>query len=175
MLSIILSILLFLFILIGGYLYMICPNLNKDRKQSMKAFEEVYIAHRGFFDNKKGVPENSIPAFQKAVEYGFGIELDVQLSKDGYLLVFHDDNLKRMCGVDKKLREMNYEEILQYSLLNTNEKIPLFTEVLKVIGGKVPLIVEVKYEGDVINATQKTAEIMDEYKRLFLNPILEFF
>ena len=107
----ILIVICLLVVLIGFYLYLICPNTNRKRKNAMQAFEKVYIAHRGFFDNKNGIPENSLPAFQKAVDAGLGIELDVQLSKDGYLLVFHDEDLKRMCGVDKKIRELNYAEI----------------------------------------------------------------
>ena len=121
----ILIVICLLVVLIGFYLYLICPNTNRKRKNAMQAFEKVYIAHRGFFDNKNGIPENSLPAFQKAVDAGLGIELDVQLSKDGYLLVFHDEDLKRMCGVDKKIRELNYAEIQQYTLLDTQERIPL--------------------------------------------------
>ena len=150
-----------------AFLFMICPNLAKDRKKKMQPFESVYIAHRGFFDNQGGIPENSLLAFQKAVDAGFGIELDVQLSNDGYLLVFHDDSMKRMCGIDKKLREMDFDEIQKYSLLNTNEKIPLFKDVLEVINGKVPLIVEVKYEGDVIATTKTMANMMDDYQGIW--------
>ena len=151
---------LFIFV----FLFMICPNLSKDRKRKMQPFENVYIAHRGFFNNRSGIPENSLPAFRRAVEMGFGIELDVQLSKDGFLLVFHDDSMERMCGVDKKLREMDYADIQGYPLVDTNERIPLFSDVLKVIDGKVPLIVEVKYEGNVIATTKAMAQMMDGYK-----------
>lgn len=162
MLLFVLCLLFALFFLV--FLFMICPNLSKDRKRKMQPFENVYIAHRGFFNNRNGIPENSLPAFRRAVEMGLGIELDVQLSKDGFLLVFHDDSMERMCGVDKKLREMDYADIQGYPLVGTNERIPLFSDVLKVIDGKVPLIVEVKYEGNVIATTKAMAKMMDGYK-----------
>lgn len=109
------------------------------------------------------IPENSLPAFERAVEKGYGIELDVQTTSDGRLVVFHDETLKRMCGVDKKLYECTYDELMQYSLAGTEYKIPLFDEVLAVIAGKVPLIVEIKSEGNLLRTTRMTAERLDSY------------
>ena len=101
------------------------------------------IAHRGVFDNKS-VPENSMLSFKNAIKYNYPIELDVQLTKDNKLVVFHDDNLLRMTGYDKLLQEANYSEISNLKLLNTNEKIPTFSEVLKLINNRVFLDIEVK-------------------------------
>ena len=162
------------------YLFLIKPNTGRQEK--MKPFEETYIAHRGLFDNGEAVlpvdnipynnggadtndivPENSIPAFKKAVEAGYGIELDVQTTSDGRLVVFHDETLLRMCGVDKKLYECTYEELQKYHLAKTKERIPLFDEVLKVIDGKVPLIVEIKSEGNWRLTTRLTAERLCSY------------
>lgn len=69
------------------------------RKARMQAFERQYIAHRGFHDNRGECPENSLPAFERAIQMGYGIELDVQLTKDGVPVVFHDWDLKRAAGV----------------------------------------------------------------------------
>ena len=69
-----------------------------------------------------------------------------------------------MCGFDKKLTECSYDELKHYRLAKSDEKIPLFDEVLKVIDGKVPLIVEVKSEGDWKKTTQLMAERMDSYR-----------
>ena len=149
-------------ILSGLYLLSIVPN--RGRKEKMKVFEKQYIAHRGLFDNESEAPENSIPAFRRAVEQGYGIELDVQLTTDNRLVVFHDETLQRMCGFDKKLTECSYDELKHYRLAKSDEKIPLFDEVLKVIDGKVPLIVEVKSEGDWKKTTQLMAERMDSYR-----------
>ena len=75
------------------------------RKARMQAFERQYIAHRGFHDNRSECPENSLPAFERAIQMGYGIELDVQLTKDGVPVVFHDWDLKRAAGVDRKIRD----------------------------------------------------------------------
>lgn len=112
----------------------------------MTPFTGSFVAHRGFFDNESEAPENSIAAFKRAVEAGFAVEMDVQLTSDGKLVVFHDMNLKRMCGVDRILYECTYEELLQYRLADSQEQIPLFSEVLSVIGGKVPMVIEIKGE-----------------------------
>ena len=101
------------------------------------------IAHRGVFDNKS-VPENSMLSFMNAIKYNYPIELDVQLTKDNKLVVFHDDNLLRMTGYDKLLQEANYSEISNLKLLNANENIPTFNEVLKLINNRVFLDIEVK-------------------------------
>ena len=104
------------------------------------------ISHRGFFDNQKGIPENSLLAFQRAIENNYIIELDVHLLKDGKIVVFHDDNLKRMTGLDKNIKDCNFNEIRNLQLLGSNEKIPLFCDVLKLIDGKVPILIELKYD-----------------------------
>lgn len=78
-------------ILSGLYLFSMVPN--RGRKEKMKVFEKQYIAHRGLFDNESEAPENSIPAFQRAVQQGYGIELDVQLTTDNRLVVFYDETL----------------------------------------------------------------------------------
>ena len=91
-----------LFGLLGLSLYMLRPETEKTR--SFAAFDHTMIAHRGLFDNHSEAPENSLAAFRKAVDQGFGIELDVQLTKDGKLVVFHDFDLKRMCGIHKKFQ-----------------------------------------------------------------------
>ena len=93
----------------GAYLYSILPETK--RKERMKPLEQQYIAHRGLFDNSTNRAENSINAFAKAVEEGYGIELDVQLTSDKELVVFHDESLLRMCGINKKLRECSYSEL----------------------------------------------------------------
>lgn len=151
-------------ILLALYLAMICPNISRKRRARMKPFEETYVAHRGFFDNASDAPENSLAAFRRAVERGFAVELDIQLTADGQLVVFHDTTLERMCGVDLVVHECTYEELLQYRLANSDEKIPLYTEVLEVIDEKVPMIVEIKANYKPIDIARRLADIMDHYK-----------
>ncbi|MFA6796395.1 MAG: glycerophosphodiester phosphodiesterase family protein [Bacilli bacterium] len=134
------------------------------RKQKLLKFKGIYFAHRGLFDNKTDHPENSLKAFEMAVENGYGIELDTQLTKDKQVVIVHDESLLRNCGIDKTIQECTYEELKQYKLFNSNETIPLFKDVLKVVDGKVPLIVEVKVGADYLETTVKGQEILDEYK-----------
>lgn len=148
-------------------LYLFCLAPNMGRREEMRPFEEVYIAHRGLFDNHSEWTENSLPAFQRAVDAGYGIELDIQLTADHQMVVFHDGNLKRMCGVDKMVYECTYEELCRYTLLDSQQRIPLFRDVLEVIGGKVPLIVEVKSEGDWKETTRTMAEMMKGYRGVY--------
>ncbi|MBQ6333615.1 MAG: hypothetical protein IJI46_00875 [Erysipelotrichaceae bacterium] len=153
-----------LVILIILYLYLICPKLS--RRKAMKPYEKKFLAHRGLFNNLD-VPENSLPAFKKAVANDFGIELDVQLTTDDQLVVFHDASLKRMTGIDKDLTSCSYEELQSYSLLETDEKIPLFKDVLACLKPDTPLVIEIKSEGDYIATTKKAVEMTRDYQGLF--------
>ena len=146
----------------GLYLFAIAPG--RDRRYRMRPYEERPIAHRGLFDNRSDHPENSLPAFRQAAEAGFGIELDVQLTRDGRLAVFHDETLRRMCGDSRRLSDCSWEELQQLPLAYSDERIPSLDQVLAVIGGRVPLIVEVKYHGRWKEATRLLAERMDRYE-----------
>lgn len=131
-----------LFILFLLCLYLISPSRSSF---SMRApFLGRNFAHRGLHSKEKHIPENSIPAFDAAVNAGYGIELDIQLTKDGQLVVFHDDTLTRVCGFKKRIDELTYQELQEYPLFDSPEHIPLFSEVLSLIRGQVPLIVELK-------------------------------
>lgn len=146
------------------YLFLVFPSLR--RHSYRKKFEGKFFAHRGLHNEE--YPENSIPAFANAVANGYGIELDIHLTRDNELVVFHDSTLERMCGVDEPIEEKTLEEIREYNLLNTNDKIPTFKEVLSLIDGKVPLIVELKsmdYNCDAL--CLKADECLKEYKGLY--------
>ena len=101
------------------------------------------IAHRGAFNNKD-IPENSIKAFNEALKLNLAVEYDVQLTKDNVLVVFHDDNLYRMTGVDKNVEDVTFEEIKNLTLLDTKEHIPTLNEVLELIDDKVFMDIEIK-------------------------------
>lgn len=147
-------------------LYLLSLSAGNGRKDSMRTFWNVPIAHRGLFNNRD-IPENSLPAFQKAVDAGYGIELDVQMTADGKLVVFHDANLKRMCGINKDLTDLSLKELQKLHLLETGILIPLLEEALRVINGRVPLIVEIKQEGNRKETTRKTAAMLDRYQGEF--------
>ena len=112
-----------LIIISGLFLFSIAPN--KNRREQMKIFEQQYIAHRGLFDNQNGIPENSIPAFQKAVDMGYGIELDVQLTTDNKLVVFHDESLLNITFVKNKNKPSSYWRVNKKRLFNLKIFIPL--------------------------------------------------
>lgn len=137
-------IVMILAVLVVLYLLMIMPRLTNRRER--KKFLNVYYAHRGLHDNETDAPENSMSAFRRAVEAGYGIELDVQVTKDKIPVVFHDFTLQRVCGQEGKVCDYTYEELQKFRLCKSSETIPLFEDVLKLVAGKVPFIVELKVE-----------------------------
>ncbi len=136
-----------LLVFFGLYLLLLMPG-KPNRADCMKS---VMYAHRGYHDISLGIPENSLSAFRRAKSYGYGVELDIQLTKDGKLIVFHDESLKRLCGVDLKVRDCTYEQLLQYRLLDTKEQIPLFSDVLELLGKETPILCEIKVYGGYQN------------------------
>lgn len=126
-----------------------------------------YIAHRGFHSLDKSIPENSLLAFKKAIDYGYAIELDIHVLKDGNVVVFHDDDLNRVCKKDWFLHETTYDQIKNLNLLNTNEHIPLLTDVLSLVDGKVPLLIELKPKGDYNRLCEAFLDIIKGYEGKF--------
>lgn len=126
--------------------------------------ERFRYAHRGLHDKERGIPENSLTAFHRAADHGFGAELDVHLTRDGRLAVIHDDSLKRTCGVDVKASQLTAAELSQYRLEGTEEKIPFLEEVLPIFQGRAPLIVELKVEGNAGDLAKATCDLLDQYR-----------
>lgn len=153
------AILIFL-IVSSVYILMILPRLVN--RADMSGLLEDY-AHRGL--HSKTLPENSIGAFKAAVDKGVGIEFDIQLSKDGVPMVFHDDDLKRVCGIDRKLSEFTAEELRNIKLLDSEYTIPTFEDVLSVVNGRVPLLVEFKPGGWEL--CRRGCDMLDEYNGRF--------
>lgn len=118
-----------------------------EKRQTLDELLKWRYAHRGFHD-KPTVPENSMIAFKRAVAEGFGIELDVHLTKDKKLAVIHDSSLRRTCGADLNIEEITLGEAQVYFLEKSEEVIPAFEEVLGAVSGRVPLIIEIKTFGD---------------------------
>ena len=119
------------------------------------------IAHRGLHDEVS--PENSLSAFKKAVEKGYAIETDVQMTADGILLVFHDEILDRMTDGKGLISQKNFNEICNYTLKNSEEKIPLLSEVLSLVGGKVPLLIEIKSHKNIGAEEEKIKAMLEKY------------
>lgn len=147
------------------YLWAIMPRIF--RKPDMKPFHNWLYAHRGLHDNETDAPENSLKAFGKAVDAGFGIELDIQLTKDEVPVVFHDYSLKRICGVEGDVADYTYEELQQFKLCNSQESIPRLENVLKLVNGRVPLIVEFKIEGTDLSLCPIADELLKRYQGVY--------
>ena len=119
------------------------------------------IAHRGI--HNEAIPENSMKAFSLALKKNIPIEFDVHILKDKNIVVFHDDNLKRMTNKNKFIKECTYEEIKDLKLKNTDEKIPLLKDVLKLVGGKVLLDIELKMDVTDHSLEDGLIEILKDY------------
>lgn len=149
-------------------------------KRDVSMLTRQALSHRGYYDEK--LPENSIGAFEKAFKFKYAIELDIRLTKDNVLVVFHDDDLKRMCDVDGLVREKTYAELKNLKLKGIDTHIPTFEEVLKLTNGQVPLLVEIKDMGQKDNPMlcKLAGEMLEDYKGEFaiqsFNPwIVHFF
>ena len=133
-------------------------------KRQRLPFQGVNFAHRGLHTRDKSIPENSLPAFERAARAGYGMELDVQLSKDGQVVVFHDDTLDRVCGVHARVDEKTWAELRELRLCGTEYGIPLFSEVLNTVRGRGPLIVELKSGRRNRELCEKTYAMLQNYR-----------
>ncbi len=154
-------IILLIIIIVILYLLAIMPKLRRNPKT--KSMEGWLYAHRGLHNNKTEAPENSVKAFALAVEKGYGIELDVQLTKDEVPVIFHDYSLKRACKADIKIADLTYEELEQYPLFKSKEKIPTLKEALDVIQGRVPVIIELKIPWNPDRICSRVSELLNNY------------
>ena len=143
------------------YLFLIAPRIFN--KADLSPFEGVIFAHRGHF-NEETIPENSITSFEAAIEAGYGIELDIQLSKDQVPMVFHDAELERLCGVEGNVWDYTAQELQAMYLMGTEQMIPTLEEALAAIGGRTPLLVE--YKMDLVDTVvcEKANALLQEYE-----------
>lgn len=127
----------------GAWCLLLKPRQNQPGWDKLGG---VRFAHRGLHDAQAGIPENSMAAFRRAIDHGFGAELDVHLMADGNLAVVHDSDLTRVCGRQVCIEDLTAEELKDYPLMDTGETIPLFEDVLDLFEGKTPLVIELKVE-----------------------------
>ena len=127
--------------------------------------KNMNIAHRGLHSLDKSVPENSMKAIELAIEKNYGIEIDVNVLKDGTVVVFHDNHLARLVpGRTEFLKDLNLEDIKDLRILNTEEKIPTLKEVLDKVDGRVPLLIELKPLGDKVLLCENFWNTIKDYK-----------
>lgn len=149
------------------FLYLIAIMPRVRRRPDKTPFMGVLYAHRGLHDNGGDAPENSLKALEKAVDAGYGVELDVQLTKDKIPVVFHDFTLKRVCSAEGKVSDYTYEELQQFYLYSSRERIPKLADFLKLADGKVPLIVELKIEWTDVSVCAAADELLRDYKGVY--------
>lgn len=162
--------------------YLVAPGRSTAAQK--EPFAGRTYAHRGLYAKDQSVPENSLPAFRRAVEAGYGIELDLQITKDDKVVVFHDDDLSRACGTalrallessetipeGRAIKDWTYKELQKLTLFESGEKIPLFSDVLKIVSGRSPMIVEFKSVGRDLNAhlCARACRLLDNYDGPFM-------
>lgn len=142
------------------YIIAVMPRLSK--KEEIRKFAEYKYAHRGLHGD--GVAENSLSAFRLAAEAGYGIELDVRLTRDGEAVVFHDATLDRVTSFSGKVIDYDASNLKEMKLSGTEDTVPLFSEVLSLVAGRVPILVELKEEPGNRGVAKKALEILSGYE-----------
>lgn len=139
-----LKILIVLFAIFSLYIFFIYGS----KSSNIEWLNNTKFAHRGLYSQDQSIPENSLKAFSEAIKNNYGIELDISVTKDNQLVVFHDDNLLRMTGVNKRVSECSLEQLKELKLNNTDQEIPTFREALELINGRTPVLIELKVRSD---------------------------
>ncbi len=119
------------------------------------------IAHRGLWDCT--CPENSLGSYQNAIDKNYNIEIDVHLLPDGDFAVFHDDDLKRMCGEDIRIDALKADQLKNYKLMGTQYYIPTLREVLDLVNGQIGLLIEMKDRNNKNSASEKLIDYIKNY------------
>lgn len=144
------------------YGFLIAPR--KAGAAQKAPFSGLMAAHRGLYEKDQSVPENSLEAFRRAAAAGYGVELDVQLSSDGAVVVFHDDTVDRMTTKKGRVDSFTLEELQAMPLKGTDHRMPLFTDVMAVLDRKSPTIVELKSTPNYRELCEKTLAILRTLK-----------
>ncbi len=150
-------------IIIAVWIVLCAPAWTRLRARSWR---KTAFAHRGL--HGPDCPENSIAAFTQACIAGYGFELDIQMTKDGHLVVFHDDDAARMTGHAGLIRDMTLSEVRALRLSGTDERIPTFSEVLHCTSGRVPMLIEIKSAPNVGAITELTVKHLKGYTGRYL-------
>lgn len=145
------------------YLFLIAPRPGEHHPE---LFGRHY-AHRGLHSKDHRTPENSLAAFCAARDAGYGMELDINLTRDGRVVVFHDNDLERMCGVPGAIADWSWEKLAKLRLFDTEQGIPLFSDVLAAVDGRVPLVVEIKDCPRRYELCGAAASLLDNYQGTF--------
>ena len=170
------SIWVLLIIVLAALAFLTHPSLN--RKKVLR-WQGQQFAHRGLHDPEKGIVENTLQAFEAACKAGYGMELDLQFSKDMQVVVFHDDDLLRLAGDPRKVWDVSLEELQSLPLAGRDDaRIPTFRDVLKTVNGRTPLLIELKNGPHNRQLCEALMEHLEGYPGEYLvesfNPLIVF-
>ncbi|MGN0803532.1 MAG: glycerophosphodiester phosphodiesterase family protein [Candidatus Faecivicinus sp.] len=164
------ALIIIIVILLALAIFLLAPSPGRRRAEDWRG---TMFAHRGL--HGAGAAENTLEAFERACRAGFGIELDVQLSRDGAVVVFHDDALARMTGDARRVEQVDLAGLQALSLKGKG-RIPTFEEVLKCVDGRVPLLVEIKNGRHNRRLCEETLRLLRGYRGRYLvesfNPLI---
>ena len=157
-----------LILLVFAGLFMLSMKTKRRPKSGFYAkLGDHHYAHRGLHAIHAGIPENSLRAFRLAANNGYGAELDVRMSRDGRLVVMHDESLKRTTGANANISGVTEQVLSQLTLEGTREKVPYLEDVLPLFEGKTPLLIELKSEnGNHEELTRKVTNLLKEFPSL---------
>ena len=147
-----------LLLLASVYLWLIAPA-RKPYPHNLR--QDVLYAHRGLHDGNRSVIENSMQAFSLAIEHGYGMEMDLQSTRDGQVVIHHDLNTLRVCGVDAVIEQTDYADL---PFLPDGTPLPLFSDFLKLVDGKTPLIIELKYHKQYLHTVNEALHMLETYR-----------
>ena len=152
--------------LLGLFVIYVLSTMCRRGHPGLSALSGWAYGHRGLY--RPGVPESSHPAFQRAKDHGYGVELDVHLLADGNLAVMHDYQLERTTGFQGRIEDYTAPQVTQLHLENTKYKVLLFSQVLEIFDGKAPIIVELKSTKDnYAELCRRTCELLDGYDGVY--------
>ena len=163
-----------LLIIAAVLIYLTAPNIHRSR---MQRWRQARFAHRGLHDAENGIVENTLPAFEAACANGYGMELDIQFSKDLQVVVFHDDTLTRLTGDRRRVDACTLEELRAFHLMgNESARIPTLREVLDTVNGRTPLLIELKNGRRNTRLCEALMEMLADYPGEYLvesfNPLI---
>ena len=163
-------------IVVLAVVFLTRPSLRRSR---VARWRGQRFAHRGLHDARRGVVENTLPAFIAARDAGLSMELDVQFSSDGQIVVFHDDDLKRLASDPRKVRQLTLEQLQALPLLGRQDaRIPTLRQVLDAVDGRAPLLIEVKNGNRNARLCRALMELIRDYRGEYIvesfNPLIVF-
>ena len=167
------SIWIILIALLALLAFLTHPSLRYGR---MKRWRGERFAHRGLHGPATGRVENTLPAFEAARDAGYGMELDIQFSRDFQVVVFHDDDLKRLCGDPRKVCQLTLNELRALRPAGGDATIPTLKEVLDAVDGRVPLLIELKNGANNARLCRALMELVKDYRGEYIvesfNPLI---